>query len=113
VWHFAQKQQIRNKAIKLLQVVLASAPTAKTRVLASNTHNGATHRSKCPARTAARLRLLLAVTSLLVLGSALGAFGQLQGHFMPLQEARRSPHGRRYGAVGGWAAWWAAWWAPW
>jgi hypothetical protein len=30
---------------------------------------------------------------LTVLGSALGAFGQLQGHFMPLQEARRSPHG--------------------
>jgi hypothetical protein len=50
---------------------------------------------------------------LLVLGTALGAFGSLQGHFMALQEARRSPHGRRYGAVGGWAAWWAAWWAPW
>jgi hypothetical protein len=29
---------------------------------------------------------------LLVLGTALGAFRPLQGHFMPLQEARRSPH---------------------
>jgi hypothetical protein len=27
---------------------------------------------------------------LLVLGTALGAFGPLQGHFMPLQEARRT-----------------------
>ena len=64
-----------------------------------NAHNGATHRSKCPARTAALLRLLL------VLGTALGAFGPLQGHFMPLQEARmRSPHGRRY------AGWWVPWW---
>jgi hypothetical protein len=41
-------------AIKLLQVVLASARTAKTRVFASkHAQHGATHRSKCPARTAA------------------------------------------------------------
>jgi hypothetical protein len=46
-----------------------------------NTHNGATQRSKCPACTHCALRLLLVL---------------LHGHFMPLQEARRSPHGRRY-----------------
>jgi hypothetical protein len=40
-------------------------------------------------------RLLL----VLVLGSALGAFMPLQGHFMPPQEARRSPHGRRHAVV--------------
>jgi hypothetical protein len=40
-------------AIKLLQVALASAPTAKPEFSRLNTHNGATHRSKCPARTAA------------------------------------------------------------
>jgi hypothetical protein len=32
----------------------------------------------------------------MVLGSAVGAFGQLQGHFMPLQGARRGPHDRRH-----------------
>jgi hypothetical protein len=68
-----------------------------------NTHNSATHKSKCPARLHALLRLLL------VLGSTLGAFGQLQGHFMPLQEARRSPHGRRYVLH----SWWELWWEPW
>jgi hypothetical protein len=47
-----------------------------------NTHNGATHRSKLSALHAL-LRLLL------VLGTALGAFGPLQGHFIPLQEARK------------------------
>jgi hypothetical protein len=56
-----------------------------------NTHNGATQPTAVSALHAL-LRLLL----VLVLGTALGAFGPLQGHFMPLQEARRSPHGRRY-----------------
>jgi hypothetical protein len=61
VWHSAQKQQIRNKIITGSTGVLAywllaaSALTAKTRVSRLNTHNGATHRSKCPARTAAPL----------------------------------------------------------
>jgi hypothetical protein len=53
-----------------------------------NTHNGATHRSKCPARTAAPVAGA---------GQCTGCIWATAGpHFMPLQEARRSPHGRRY-----------------
>jgi hypothetical protein len=80
----AMESFLSKSAIKLLQVVLASAPTAKTRVFAS----------KHAQRRTAVIALHALLRLLLVLGSALGAFRPLQGHFMPLQEARRSPHGR-------------------
>jgi hypothetical protein len=94
-------------AKQILQVVLASAPTAKTRVFASK-H---AQRRHAPPTAVSALHVLLRL--LLVLGSALGAFGQLQGHFIALQEARRSPHGRRYVLHSWWELWWELWWEPW
>jgi hypothetical protein len=75
-------------AIKLLQVVLASALTAKTRVFASKHAQRRIHRSKCPAST---------VAPVAGAGQCTGCIWATAGSLtMPLQEARRSPHGRRY-----------------
>jgi hypothetical protein len=56
-----------------------------------NTHNGATHRSKCPARTAAPVAGAGQCT-----GRIWATAGPLHATAGSSQEARRSPHVRRY-----------------